>query len=84
MEGGDHRLGNRAAPGYFRNALGHLGCGFVGERDRKNRLGHGPEVLDQVRNAVGNDTRLAAARARKNQDRAVGGLDRLPLLRVEL
>jgi hypothetical protein len=37
-----------------------------------------------MRNAVGDDARLAAARAGQNEHRPVSGFDSLTLLRIEL
>jgi hypothetical protein len=41
-------------------------------------------MLDQISNAVGNDTRLPAARASEDEHRALGSFDGLALLRIEL
>ena len=46
--------------------------------------GSTPMLLDQVGDAIGDDARLAAARAGQDQHRPIDGLDRLPLLRIEL
>ena len=82
MEGRNDRLGNRIAADQLVHALRHLGRGFVRERDCKNRLRHRTLVLDQMGDAVRDDARLAAARAREDQQRAFGGFDGFTLLRV--
>ncbi len=41
------------------------------------------QVVDQMRDAVGNDASLPAARARKNKNRAFGGLNSFELLWIE-
>jgi hypothetical protein len=64
------------------DAAPHLAGGFVGE-------GHGedPPRIDaaghQIRDAVGDHARLAAARAREHEERALGQADGLPLRRVQ-
>jgi hypothetical protein len=47
----------------------HHAGGFVGEGDGKNRAGRNA-LLDEVRDAVGDDTRLARARAGEDEQRA--------------
>jgi hypothetical protein len=84
MERGNKRLGNGEAADQFVHALSHLGGSFVGKSHRQDGFRHDTEALDQVRDAVGDDTRLAAARAGEDEQRALGGLDSLTLLRVEL
>ena len=44
--------------------------------------GHHAFVLDQVRDAIGDDARLAAAGAGKDEHRAFGGFDGFALLRI--
>ena len=84
MEGRDDRLGDTQSANKFLDALTHFGGGFVGEGHRQNGFRHHSHVLDQVGDAVGDDARLAAARAREDQHRAVSSFDGLTLLRVEL
>ena len=43
-----------------------------------------PMILDQMGDAVGDDARLAAARAGQDQHRPVSGFDGFALLRIEL
>jgi hypothetical protein len=61
----------------------HLVCGFVGERHREDGFWPSLEIVDQVRNPVGNHAGLAAAGARKNQDRTFGRLNSFELLWIE-
>ena len=61
----------------------HLIGGFIRERDGKDLLGSYTSILDQVSYPVSNNPRLAAARARKNQDRAFAGFDGFELFRIE-
>ena len=61
----------------------HLVRGFVGERDGKNGLRPDLQVVDQVRDAIGDDARLAAAGARENEHRSFGCLHGFELLRIE-
>ena len=65
------------------DAAAHLAGGLVGEGDGQDLVGVGPAGLDQVRDPVGEDARLAAAGAGKDQQRPVGRGDRLQLRRVE-
>ena len=84
VEGRDHGLRHGKPAHDALHAFDHLGRGLVRERHRENRLRHHPKVLDEVRDAVGDDARLPAARARQNQHRTVSGLDSLALLGIEL
>ena len=45
---------------------------------------HHAQIFDQIRDAIGDDPRLAAARAGENEHRAVRGLNGGALLRIEL
>ena len=60
----------------------HFARGLVGEGDAEDAAGRDP-AIDHVRDAKGNDPRLAGSGAGKNQDRAANRLDGLSLLRVE-
>ena len=84
MKGRDHRLGDAQTADKFFDALAHLGGGLVGEGHRQDGFRHHSHVLDQIGDAVGDDARLAAARAGEDQHRAFGSLDGFALLRVEL
>ena len=53
-----------------RHPAAHLVGGFVGERQGHDGVGRHP-LQDEVGDPVGDDTRLAAARPRKHQERAV-------------
>ena len=63
--------------------LAHLPRGLVGEGHRQDFVSARPAGRNNVRNAGGEDTRLAHARAGENEDRPVQRLDRLPLLLVQ-
>ncbi len=63
--------------------LAELGGGLVRERDREDAERRDPLDADQIRDAVGEDTRLAGARTREDQQRSVGRGDGARLLRVE-
>ena len=84
MERRDDGLGDAQATHQLFHALTHLGCGLVGERHGQDGLRHHALVLDQIGDAVGDDARLPAAGAGKDQHRPFGGFDGLALLRVQL
>ncbi len=63
--------------------LAHLGGRLVGEGDRQDLPGTHALVVDHVRDAVGKHARLARARAREHEQRALGALGRLALGGVE-
>ena len=84
MKRGDDGLGDAESADKFFDALAHLGGGFVGEGHRQNGFRHHAHVLDEIGDAVGDDARLAAARAGEDEHRALGSFDGLALLRVEL
>jgi hypothetical protein len=64
------------------HAFLHFARGLVGERDAEN-VSRRDAALDHVRDAEGDDARLARARAGEDQHRAANGFDGLALLRVE-
>ena len=76
-------LAQRQPAQQFVDALRHLRCRFVGERHGQNRVGLNASILNQISDAIGNNTRLAAARPGQNQQRPVNGFDRFALLGVE-
>ena len=61
----------------------HLTGGAGGERDREHLLRHHQTPLHQVRDAVGDRSRLAGARTSEDADRSARCHDRLPLLRIQ-
>ena len=81
VKGRDHGLGDGESANQLVHALDHLAGGLVGEGDGEDGLRHHAQVLDQMGDAVGDDARLAAARAGQDQHRAVGGFDGFALLR---
>ena len=84
MEGRNDRLGDRQPSNQLLDTLAHLGCGFVRERHRQNRLRHGSDVLDQMRNSIGDDASLPATSASQDEHRPIDSFDGFTLLRVEL
>ncbi len=78
MEGADGRAvrlcasesGFRRSGSSLRDALLHFARGLVGERDAED-VSRRNAALDHVRDAEGDDARLARARARQDQHRAV-------------
>ena len=64
--------------------LAHLAGGLVRERDRKDLLRLDPVRVDQVRDAVREDARLARARAGDDEQRPLGREHSLPLSRVQV
>ena len=82
MESRDQRLPQQGTADQLLHALGHLRRRFVGKGDGEDSVRRDADIFDQVRNAVSNDARLAAAGTGKDQQRALGGLDRQALLRV--
>ncbi len=84
MERRNYGLGDGEAADQLIHALHHLGGGFVGEGHRQDGFRHHAQMLDQMGDAVGDDARLAAARAGQDEHRAIGGFDGFTLLRIEL
>ena len=65
-----------------RHPFAHLAGGLVGERQRHDGS-RGDAALDEARDAVGDDARLARTRAREDEERAVAVLDGLALRAVQ-
>ena len=65
-----------------RDALLHFARRLVGERHRQD-VARSHAFFDEMRDARRDDARLARARPRQNQDRAVGGLGGLALRRIK-
>ena len=84
MKSGDDRLGDREAAHQLVHALNHFRRRLIGESHGKNGLRYDAEVLDQMGDAEGDDTRLPAAGTGENEQRSFGGLDSLTLLGVKL
>ena len=59
--------------------LAHLGRGLVGKRDGQDLPGLNAQVAKHMCDAEGQDAGLARAGAGKDQQRALGGQDRLTL-----
>ncbi len=83
MESGNQRLGQHAPADERVHALHHFRRGFIGECDGQNGIRLHAKILDQVRNAKRDHPRLAAARAGKDQHRALDSFHGLALLRVQ-
>ena len=64
-------------------ALAHLGRRLVSERDRQNLPRRHVQIVDEMRDAVGQNARLARSGTRQHQQGAFGALDRLALRSVE-
>ena len=73
-----HALGDRA-PEHALDPLGHLARGLVRERDREDLERRDPVLADQVGDAVGERSGLAAARPGHDQHRPLGVQDRFRL-----
>ncbi len=71
-----------AAPDEFGGALLHFAGGFIGEGDGQDISGV-DALLDQAGHARGDDARFARAGAGQNQNRPLGGFDRLALRRIQ-
>ena len=84
MEGGDQRLGQRAAAHQRLHPAGHFRSGLVGEGDRQNGVGRHANTVNQVGDAIGDDARLAAARSREDQHRPADRLDGFALLQIQI
>jgi hypothetical protein len=74
MESGDPDIpcGESACAQEVLNALLHHAGGLVGEGDGQDRAGWNT-LLDQVRDAIGNDAGLARARSGQDEQRALRG-----------
>src|ERR1700741_2750612 len=84
MEGGNQRLGYGGVAGQVFDAFAHLGRGLVGEGDGQNRVRGDPLLLDQPRDAAGDDARFAGACSGKDQQRAFSGFDCGTLFGIEI
>ena len=78
MEGA-HPHATSAAGDECRQTLAHLGSGLVGKRDGKNLPRLNAQVAEHMSDAEGQDAGLARASTGKDQQRALGGQDRLAL-----
>ena len=67
-----------------RDPLAHLLRRLVGEGDREHLIGLGMPVADEVGDPVGDDARLAGARAGENQQRPVEMQRRFALFGIQL
>ena len=65
----DGGLGERVLADNPIDPLGHLGGGFVGKRDGENAVGRDVLALNQISDAIGDDTRLARTGAGQNEHR---------------
>ena len=63
--------------------LAHLGSRLVGKRDGQDLPGLNAQVTEHVRDAEGQNAGLARAGAGKDQQRALGGQDRLALCGIK-
>ena len=84
MKSRDDRFRHRHSSHNFFDAFAHFGCGFVSEGYSENGFRRRPEVLDQVRNSVGDDTCFSAARPGQDEHGTIRGFNSLALLRVQL
>ena len=84
VEGGEQRLGQGRAGQQLLHALAHLGRGLVGKGDGEDGIRRDALRLNEIRNAVRDDARLARAGAGQDQDRTIRGLHGGALLRIHL
>ncbi len=82
VEGGDPEP-LRGGTEQLLDAFAHLAGGLVGEGHGQDLFGRDAAGADQIGDAVHEHARLAAARAREDQQRALGDLDRAALLRIQ-
>ncbi len=82
MERGDLEVFRDLGADEAHHALAHLGGGLVGERHRQDRS-RGDAALDQLGDALGDDARLAGARACEHEHGPVVVLDGGRLRRIE-
>ena len=84
MERGNHRRGRKLQAFEMRfHARAHFTRGLVGESDRQNREWRHLIRGDDVRDAVRDDARLAAARSGKDQEWSFGSSDGFTLRGIE-
>ena len=84
VEGGEGGLGERGVAEDFVYALCHFLRSFVGEGDGKDVVSGDVALLDEPRDAVGDDASFAGASAGEQEDGAIDGLDALLLLGVHV
>src|ERR1700691_5481772 len=68
-------LGERGVADELVDALGYFGGGLVGEGDGEDGVRGGAALIDEVRDAVGDDAGLAGSGAGEDEDGAVDGFD---------
>ena len=83
VERADPHAAHAAIGQHGGETLAHLGRSLVGERDSEDLPGANAQVTDHARDAERQHARLARAGARKDEQRAFGGEDRLALSRVQ-
>jgi hypothetical protein len=65
------------------NALSHFGGSLVGEGDGEDGVRSNAALVDEIGDAVSDDTRLARARSGEYQHRPVDGHDSFTLLGIK-
>src|SRR5271157_6083708 len=73
VKGRDERLRYRARAYQRFDTRSHLARSLVGKGHRKNRVGLHADRVDQVRNTIGDDARLAAPGPGQDEHRPVHG-----------
>ena len=84
VEGGEGGLGERGVAEDFLDTLGHFFGGLVGEGDGENVVRGDAALLDEVRDAVRDDARLARTGTGEQEHGAIDGEDAFALLRVHV
>ena len=74
MESRNQRIARTRGAQQIPHAKLHLVGGFVGEGDGEDLVRADVSILDQMRDAIGNDARFAAACACQDQDRPFSGV----------
>jgi hypothetical protein len=65
------------------DALGHFCCSLIGESDGENGIWGDAALVDEIRDAMRDDARLARARASENQHGTVYCFNACPLLGIQ-
>jgi hypothetical protein len=83
MESTHHEPGGGALANQAFDPVAHLAGGLVGKGDREDLVGQDAAFLDQVGDAMGQDTGLTGARSGDDKNRPIDRLDGEALVGVE-
>lgn len=83
MEGGEERLAQRGVPQKLLDAFRHFGRSFVGKCNRQNGIRGYALLLDEPRNAAGDDPSLTGTGAGEDEQWTIRGFNGGALFWIE-